>query len=331
MSFAYNSDGLRVTKTVNGVVTTYYYQGSLLIAEETNSQIIVYLYDTNGAPIGFKYRDSSYTSGTWDTYVYEKNIQGDIIGVYDALTGIKHITYAYDAWGIFTSYYLNNDYSTTAGKNPFMYRGYYYDSDLGMYYLQSRYYDPNICRFINADGYISTGQGLTGYNMFAYCNNNPVMYVDPTGEFSWFAFIVIAACAIIGGFVGNAVANSVEEQRKEESKSTNEDSLDNSTDAESEEIYVMPTMERIGYIVAGTLVGTASGGAIISLSGATGTLLVGTTKVIKLFGMTGPQMFALGALAYDIAFIILCPFLDIEQELIETPEEQYSFNNPYIP
>ena len=198
MSFAYNSDGLRVTKTVNGVVTTYYYQGSLLIAEETNSQILVYLYDTNGAPIGFKYRDSSYTSGTWDTYVYEKNIQGDIIGVYDALTGIKHITYAYDAWGIFTSYYLNNDYSTTAGKNPFMYRGYYYDSDLNMYYLQSRYYDPNICRFINADGYISTGQGLTGYNMFAYCGNNPVMRADPKGE-GWIlaiALIVVLAVSL---------------------------------------------------------------------------------------------------------------------------------------
>ena len=62
MSFAYNSDGLRVTKTVNGVVTTYYYQGSLLIAEETNSQIIVYLYDTNGSPIGFKYRGADYDS-----------------------------------------------------------------------------------------------------------------------------------------------------------------------------------------------------------------------------------------------------------------------------
>ena len=76
MSFTYNNDGLRTTKTLNGVVTTYYYQGSLLIAEETNSQIIVYLYDSNGAPIGFKYRGSSYASGVWDIYGYEKNLQG---------------------------------------------------------------------------------------------------------------------------------------------------------------------------------------------------------------------------------------------------------------
>ena len=68
-----------------------------------------------------------------------------------------------------------------AAKNPFTYRGYYYDYDLELYYLQTRYYDPVVGRFINADSYVSTGQGLIGNNMFAYCNNNPVMYVDPTG------------------------------------------------------------------------------------------------------------------------------------------------------
>ena len=202
MSFTYNNDGLRTTKTLNGVVTTYYYQGSLLIAEEINSQIIVYLYDSNGAPIGFKYRDSSYTSGTWDTYVYEKNIQGDIIGVYDALTGIKHITYAYYAWGIFTSYYLNNDYSTTAGKNPFMYRGYYYDSDLGMYYLQSRYYDPIVCRFINADVpdvITASPTALTDKNLFAYCDNNPIMRADEDGEFWNYVIGGVVGCVVGGG------------------------------------------------------------------------------------------------------------------------------------
>ena len=293
----------------------------------TEPRALSFMY--NGAPIGFRCREVDYASGIWDVYWYEKNLQGDIVAVYSA-TGTKLISYEYDAWGNFTTTYHYTG-SSTANYNKFTYRGYYYDPDLKMYYLQSRYYDPNTCRFINADGYVSTGQGILGYNMYAYCNNNPVMYVDPTGEFSWLAFIVIASCTIIGGLVGNAIANRVEEKRIEEIKSANEDSLDNSKAAESEEIYVMPTMERIGYIVAGTLVGTASGGAIISLSGATGTLLVGTTKVIKLFGMTGPQMFALGALAYDIAFIILCPFLDMEQELIETPEEQYSFSNPYIP
>ena len=180
MSFTYNDDGLRVTKTVNGVVTTYYYQGSLLIAEETNSQILVYLYDANGTPVGFKYRGVDYASGAWDTYAYEKNIQGDIVAVYDTATGNKLIAYKYTAWGVCTTSYYNSGSTTTATKNPFKYRGYYYDSNLGLYYLQSRYYDPNTCRFINADSALY--HSMLGYNMFAYCENNPVNYYDPTGE-----------------------------------------------------------------------------------------------------------------------------------------------------
>ena len=201
MSFTYNDDGLRATKTVNGVVTTYYYQGSLLIAEETNSQILVYIYDANGAPVGFKYRGVDYASGTWDTYAYEKNLQGDIVAVYDTATGNKLIAYKYNAWGVCTTSYYNSGSTTTATKNPFKYRGYYYDSNLGLYYLQSRYYDQNTCRFINADGYVSTGQGLTGYNMFAYCNNNPVMYVDPNGNASWLFWIVVCIIGLNYGAI----------------------------------------------------------------------------------------------------------------------------------
>ena len=92
------------------------------------------------------------------------------------------ISYTYDAWGNFTTLYHNGGAITTATNNPYTYRGYYYDADLELYYLQSRYYDSNTCRFINADCYVSTGQGILGYNMFAYCGNNPVMRVDPNGE-----------------------------------------------------------------------------------------------------------------------------------------------------
>ena len=201
MSFTYNDEGLRTTKTIGETVTTYYYQGSLLIAEETNSQILVYLYDTNGSPIGFKYRGADYDSSVWDTYAYEKNIQGDIVAVYDVSTGTKFISYRYNAWGVCSTTYHNSGSTTTATKNPFKYRGYYYDSDLGLYYLQSRYYDSNTCRFINADGYVSTGQGLTGYNMFAYCNNNPVMYVDPNGNASLLFWIVVCIIGLNYGAI----------------------------------------------------------------------------------------------------------------------------------
>ena len=66
--------------------------------------------------------------------------------------------------------------------NPLRYREYYYDSESGFYYLQSRYYDPELGRFINADSYASTGQGILSNNMFAYCGNCPVVYTDPSGE-----------------------------------------------------------------------------------------------------------------------------------------------------
>ena len=69
-----------------------------------------------------------------------------------------------------------------ANINPLKYRGYYYDTETGFYYLQSRYYDPIVSRFINADSYTSTGQGFLGYNMFAYCGNNPVSRVDASGH-----------------------------------------------------------------------------------------------------------------------------------------------------
>ena len=151
-----------------------------MIKEETSSYTIVYLYDANGAPIAFQVRSNTYNSGVWDFYIYEKNLLGDIVAIYDS-NGNKVYTYSYNAWGVVTRT-QETSMPTTAYVNALTYRGYYYDWDLELYYLQSRYYDPNTCRFINADGYVSTGQGLTGYNMFAYCGNNPVMRVDPNGE-----------------------------------------------------------------------------------------------------------------------------------------------------
>ena len=183
MSFTYDDNGIRTSKTVNGVKHTYHLNGSQIIAEEWNGALIIYLYDTAGSPIGMMYRTASYNVNVFDVFYFEKNLQGDIVAVYDE-TGTKVATYNYtDAWGNHTASYTNGGASTGAAYNPFRYRGYYYDTDLGMYYLQSRYYDAKICRFINADGYVFTGQGLTGYNMFAYCGNNPVMYTDAFGNF----------------------------------------------------------------------------------------------------------------------------------------------------
>ena len=113
------------------------------------------------------------------------NLQGDVVRLVNA-SGTTVANYTYNAWGEPIS--ITNVSGTAitsiyhiASINPLRYRGYYYDTDIGFYYLQSRYYDPVICRFINADSYASTGQGFLGYNMFAYCLNTPVNYADKNG------------------------------------------------------------------------------------------------------------------------------------------------------
>ena len=119
------------------------------------------------------------------TYYYVTNLQGDVMGMVDS-SGNSVATYTYDPYGkVLTAT------GALAEKNPLRYRGYYYDSESGLYYLQSRYYDPTTRRFVNADSYAGTGQGLLGYSMFAYCLNNPCNYKDSQG---------FEAIAIFGGF-----------------------------------------------------------------------------------------------------------------------------------
>ncbi len=199
-TFTYNDEGLRTSKTVNGVTTYYYYEGTLLVAEQSELKTIVYLYDSIGAPIGFRYRTPSYAEDVWDDYYYEKNMQGDIVRVYNS-EGVSLVSYVYTAWGDRASTtYHHGGANTTVTNNPFTYRGYYYDKDLDLYYLQSRYYDSKVCRFINADHsslLLATPLALTDKNLYAYCDNNPVVRVDVDGEF-WGTAVAIGA---LGGFV----------------------------------------------------------------------------------------------------------------------------------
>lgn len=180
MSFTYDDNGIRTSKTVDNVKHSYYLSGSLIVAEQWSDKLIIYLYDSTGSPIGMMYRTTSYAVDQWDIFWFEKNLQGDIVAIYNS-SGTKVATYTYtDAWGNHSVSYTNGGGSTGAQYNPFRYRGYYYDTDLGMYYLRSRYYDPNTCRFINADSALY--HSMLGYNMFAYCENNTVNYYDPTGK-----------------------------------------------------------------------------------------------------------------------------------------------------
>ena len=157
------------------------------------------------------YRTPSYAANTFDVFWYEKNLQGDIIAVYNS-AGTKVATYTYsDAWGNHSVSYTNGGDSTGAIYNPFRYRSYYYDSDLGMYYLQSRYYDAKICRFISLD-HVSiinaTPTALTDKNLFAYCDNNPVSRLDKSGYF-WTGIVIGAIVGATAGIVGQFISDMV--------------------------------------------------------------------------------------------------------------------------
>ena len=190
------------------------------------------MYDESGSPIGFRRQ-----VGTTSTpYYYVKNLQGDIVAIARGGDGAILARYAYDAWGNILSitdnagHDISNKPNEIANINPLRYRGYYYDSETGLYYLQSRFYDPATGRFVNADGYASTGQGILSHNMFVYCANNPVNRKDPAGQFWITALVVtvvVAACAI--GLSGCSVKSKQEPEPYK--------SADEAAKAFSEQVY----------------------------------------------------------------------------------------------
>ena len=192
-NYTYDSDGLRRSKTVNGVTTEYNWFGGILQYQKTGSEYIYYLYDESGMPYGILVKNGAQEN----YYYYIYNLQGEIIKIVDQ-SGAVVVEYAYNAWGEILA--TRGTLASTLGQtNPLRYKGYYYDTETGFYYLNSRYYDPIVCRFVNADSYNSTGQGFTGNNMFAYCGNNPVSRVDPSGEGWLLALAITAVVLVVGG------------------------------------------------------------------------------------------------------------------------------------
>ena len=198
----------KVKSYYGGSTSHYYtYNGSTLVQEKIvtsgsqTTEYLTFLYNSEG-PTGFVYNNTVYT--------YRKNIFGDIIAVYNGTSKVAE--YAYDAYGncrVITG-------SNIGTLNPFRYRGYYFDEDMKLYYLQSRYYDPQTGRFINADdvSYLDP-ETIHGLNLYAYCLNNPVMYSDPSGLFVLTTFgigaivALVSASIIIGGGIqlaSNALA-----------------------------------------------------------------------------------------------------------------------------
>lgn len=173
--------------------------------------MLQFVYDESGAPYALRY--SADGGSSWRTFYYILNLQGDVVELVYADKTVC-ATYTYNAWGQIISAETTapNITANLAELNPLRYRGYYYDTETGLYYVSSRYYDPEVGRWISPEpnvyaGAFDSGSGLIGYNVYAYCANNPVNFSDPTGEFILTALIVgVVAGAVIGGAIGGTVA-----------------------------------------------------------------------------------------------------------------------------
>ena len=184
ISYTYDMAGVRSSKTVGSTKYDFTTLSGLVTRQTGGGKTIDFVYDENNQPLAMKYNNT--------LYYYVLNAQGDVVRIVNSSRSVV-ASYTYDPWGKIIS-----SSGTLADINPLRYRGYYYDSETGFYYLQSRYYDPEIGRFINADSYASTdATGLLSTNMFAYCENDPVNKSDPTGEVAPI-LIAMAGGALVG-------------------------------------------------------------------------------------------------------------------------------------
>ena len=204
VDFAYDSDGKRVRKTSGGNITTYYYNGNVLSglvrkaskdAGTTGTGTTVqFVYDTQGKPFMLR------MNGKTD-YFYLYNGLGDVTGLVDSSNQVV-VRYQYNSWGKVTSTQDTSGVSL-ATLNPFRYRKYVYDPETGLYCLGSRYYDPEVGRFVNADDtdvIFAKPQELGSKNLYAYCDNNPVAREDYAGEFPIPCIVGAVVGAVVSGF-----------------------------------------------------------------------------------------------------------------------------------
>ena len=202
VDFAYDSDGKRVRKTSGNTETKYYYNGSTLSglvrtttgSTGTTKTTVQFVYDAEGKPFLLR------LNGKTD-YFYLYNGLGDVVGLIDSSNKVV-VRYQYNSWGKVTS---SEDTSgvSLATLNPFRYRKYVYDPETGLYCLGSRYYDPEVGRFVNADDpgtIFAKPQELYNKNLYAYCDNNPVIREDIQGYFPIPCIVGAVVGAVVSGF-----------------------------------------------------------------------------------------------------------------------------------
>ena len=170
--FVYNADGLRVQKTVNGVVTKYTLHGKNVVHMTSGTDELHFFYDAQNRPAVVVYNGTA--------YAYVKSLQGDTVAILDE-NGNAVVSYGYDAWG--APLWCTGELAETLGKvQPFRYRGYVFDEETGLYYLRSRYYSSECCRFVISDNSTGAIGKLIRSNTYAYCENNAPNKVDDDGR-----------------------------------------------------------------------------------------------------------------------------------------------------
>lgn len=292
-AYRYDADGIRTYEKVGSVAHEYRTLNGKVVYEKIGSgstaKIMIFSYDAQGRPFAVKY--STNNGGSYITYFYALNQQGDVVKIFrslpsrdsngnlNGLTEAVYATYTYDAWGNILS-----QSGSMASTNPLRYRGYYYDSETGFYYLQSRYYDPATRRFINADVYSSTDSSdAISCNMFAYCGNNPTSRSDETGDF-W-NFIV---GAVVGAVV-NAVSTAVD--------AVKEGGLDALSDGK--------TWAKIGVSAAGGLVSGALAASGVGL----GASILGNTAISMAQNAANQAIDNGGLKSFDVGDMVIDGFI----------------------
>lgn len=209
-NYYYNDNGVRTRKVVNNVNTYYYFEDADIFMEKNDNYTLYFIREFDGNLLGFEYNDN--------TYYYIKDVFDSIIGIIDSNYNII-VEYKYDTWGNIIGVFdengndISNNPNHIGNLNPYRYRGYYYDRETNLYYLEYRYYSPTLHRFISTD--CATYDDIVGGNLYVYCNNNPVIKVDDNGKFPLIGVAIVGGILNVGAYVISNKINKKKTNKRE--------------------------------------------------------------------------------------------------------------------